>query len=86
MEGRIPGTDSLHSITSRLRARLALRRPGFKTLTSSPTCHSSAYARSEAANSIIKSGVNRILAIIQFDRRCIVSIQVAGLHSERVDP
>jgi len=41
---------------------------GFETLTSSPTCHSSAYARLEVANSIIKSGVNRILAIIQLDR------------------
>lgn len=37
-------------------------------LTSSPTCHSSAYARSEAANSIIKSGVNRILTVIQLAR------------------
>jgi len=55
---------------ARLRYNLVSRRivQGFETLTGSPTYHSSAYARLEVANSIIKSGVNRILAITQLDR------------------
>lgn len=70
-------------ITSSLRSLVASCIARGLKLPSSPMCHSSAYARSEAANSIIKSGVKCILAIIRLDRRSILSVQVARSRRSR---